>query len=207
MNKTIKIILIILVFIVLSIILHFNPVENFRDKLSLLDSLYQGTVLTITSKRGNLDITIEGEDYGRTPTSIENLDPGQYLIELEKDTESEDLYEKETFLVNLYPNTESIISLEIAPRGFKSGHILYYTSSTSNLEKEGELSINTNVNESQIYIDEQSVRGKTHHLESGEYEVDIRAKGYESIEFPIIIREGYNLNADVYLLPIPISFD
>ncbi len=207
MSNTIKIILIILGLILLSVILHFNPLENLVGKVPFLGGLYDKTVLTITSKRGTLNITIDDKDYGQTPTSIEDLKPGQYTVRLERDTDSEDLYEEESFLINLYPNTESIISLEIAPEGFKSGHILYYTSNTNDLDNRGELTITSNAHNTDIYINKTNIQENTQFLEPGEYEIKAQAKGYEPIEFPVIIREGYNLNTDIYMLPIPVDFD
>jgi hypothetical protein len=40
-----------------------------------------------------------------------------------------------------------------------------------------------------------------------EYNLQITADGYESLDIPILIEEGYLLNVKTYLFPIPIIFD
>ncbi len=209
MNKFAKIILIIFAFVIFGLLLHFNVFENLFTKLPFVKNFYDNSVLTINTRRGNARVTLNGVEYGETPQSISNLSEGEYLVELDKITESGDIYQKQTFYIELYNNTEAIIDIEIAPENFKSGHILYYSPLSKTFEKNGALTLRSDVNDYEVLINNQEIPKEdivSYQLSPAEYDVQVTSQGYESLEFPIIIREGYNLNVRVYLLPIPIEF-
>jgi hypothetical protein len=209
MNKTARILLIIFSIIALATILHFVPsTEKLLSRAPIIREFYNNTVLIVTTSKGRANVSVNGKSYGQTPLTIENLGEGRHLVELEKVTESEGVYEKQHFYVNLHRNTESIVDIEIAPDNFKSGYILFYASAPRNVDGKGYLTVQSDLNNYVIFLNKESMGNQSsHQLTPGEYLLRVEAKGYESIEFPVIVREGYNLNTKVYLLPIPINFE
>lgn len=208
MSKLWKIILIIIVFLLLGLLLHYGIFEKIVERTPLVKNIYQNSLLTVNTRRGVAKISLNGIDYGQTPQTITNLSEGEYLVELEKISETT-IYPKETFFIELHRNTEAVIDIEIAPGGFKSGHILYYSPMPKALSKNGALTLRGDIKNYDIFINDSKVDPEeilSYQLTPNEYDIKVVAKGYESLEFPIIIREGYNLNVRVYLLPIPIAF-
>ncbi len=205
MAKFLKITSILLIFLALGVSMHFGVFSN----LPLVRDFHKNAVLTVNTRRGVADIYLDGVDYGQTPTSITNLAQGGYTVELEKITESSDTYPKQSFYIELYRNTEAVIDIEIAPNNFKSGHILFYAPIPKTFNQEGAISIRSDLRDYEIRINNERVEQKnviTYKLKPGEYEIEVSSDGYESIEFPAIVREGYDLNVRVYLLPIPMNF-
>ncbi len=208
MNKSVKIILIILAFLGLGILLHFGVFEKLLSYTPFVKNLYNNSVLTINTRNGIAEVTINGQEYGQTPQSISNLPEDKYLVELEKITEEKDTYKKQSFYIELFRNTEAIVDIEIGPDDFKSGHILYYSDMGKSLNKNGALTIRSDINDYEVLINDDKVSKDklfSYQLKPNEYKIKVISNGYESLEFPIIIREGFNLNVRVYLLPIPIK--
>ena len=209
MNKTAKTLLIIFGVIGLATILHFAPSwDKLLNRVPIFGELYGNTVLIITTSKGRANVYVNEKSYGQTPLTIENLGEGRHLVELEKVTEYEDIYEKQQFYVNLHRNTESIIDMEIAPNNFKSGYILYYTTAPRKADGKGYLTVQSDLNNYSIFLNQENMGNQSsYQLAPGEYELRAEAEGYESLEFPVIVREGYNLDTTIYLLPIPIDFE
>ncbi len=208
MSKLWKIILIILVFLLLGLSLHYGIFEKIVERTPLVKNIYQNSLLSVNTRRGIANIFLNEVDYGQTPQTITNLSEGEYLVELEKVSETT-IYPKESFYIELHRNTEAVVDIEIAPEGFKSGHILYYSPMPKALSKDGALTLRSDIENYEVFIDDSKVDSEdilSYQLDPNEYDIKVVAKGYESLEFPIIIREGYNLNIRVYLLPIPIAF-
>ena len=44
-------------------------------------------------------------------------------------------------------------------------------------------------------------------LNDGEYQIKVEAGGYQEIQIPVFVREGYQLNLKIYQFPIPIGSD
>ena len=78
-NKTALFIIIFV--IVLAISFYFIPVGKLLSKLPILNSFYNNTSLEIITQKGKAKIWIDGESYGETPTTVENLPEGTYTIE------------------------------------------------------------------------------------------------------------------------------
>ncbi len=205
MAKFLKITSIILVFLALGASMHFGIFSN----LPIIRDFQKNAVLTVNTRRGVADIYLDGVDYGQTPTSITNLAQGGYTVELKKITENPDIYPTQSFYIELYRNTEAVIDIEIAPNDFKSGHILFYAPIPRTFNQEGAISVRSELRDYEIRINDERVDKENiigYSLEPGEYEIKVSSDGYEPIEFPAIVREGYDLNIRVYLLPIPINF-
>ena len=205
MGKFLKISLIILGFLLLGLFLHF---ELFY-KLPFANKLQDNAVLSINTRRGIATVYLDGVDKGETPLTIPNLPEGGHTVELEKVSENSEIYPKQNFYVELYPNTEAVIDVEIAPDSFKSGHILYYSPLAGRAGQEGAISIrgdlpNYNVKIGGMEIEKSEL--SSYKLEPKEYDIVVSAKGFEPLEFPAIVREGYDLNIRIYLLPIPMDF-
>lgn len=210
MKKFTLILLAIILLIGVSVALYFVPFKELASSLPLLKEIYNNTELTINTPKGKATIYVDGQEYGETPTTISNLKEGTHLIELERITESPNAYKKQSFYIDLYRNTESIIDVEIGPKDFLSGYIVYYSVAPKSGNSEGFMTLKVNTNDYKIKVDgeEQTVeQSKTQIIKAGQHELEISAKTYESVKFPIIIREGYNLNVQAYLLPIPIKLD
>jgi hypothetical protein len=209
MNKTAKItILIIITFtVIISAVFFTRRPENFLRDLPYFEDLYKNTNLTINSRNGTFEVKIEGEDYGQTPVEVNNLAEGQYRIELDRVTDNENsFYEPQTFFIDLYRDTEAFVDLEIGPSDYKSGYILYYTPAPKSDSETGYLSVQSNASEAEIYIDNEyysSLPIKVEEFAMGDYNLKIKEDGYEEVEVPIIIRDGFNLNVNTHLMPIP----
>ncbi len=205
MNRIWKSTLILLAFLVLGLLIHFGFFESILKNFSFLGH-YNNSVLTVNTRRSNAKILLNGVDYGQTPQSITNLPEGEYLVELERVSETP-IYLKESFFVELHSNTEAVVDIEIAPEGFKSGHILYYTPIVP--DNIGAISMRGDIDKYDIFINKEKFDSEDllfYKLKPKEYTIEVSSEGYESLEFPVIVREGYNLNIRVYLLPIPVSF-
>jgi hypothetical protein len=209
--KRIKTALIIIASILtLSILIYFAPLEGLASKIPFLNRFYTNTTLEIVTINGKANVKINNEEYGETPLTINELNPGDYTIELEKISDTENFYQKETLGVKLTKNTTSRVEVEIGPAGILHGAILYYTPQSSLENQQGSLSILCDIEESKIYLDEEYIKQTpliARTLTAKEYELKIAAEGYETLTIPILIEEGYLLNVKAYLFPIPITFE
>lgn len=211
MKKYLLIILIALLLTIPISVLIFSRSE--KDLLSMLPfakDLYTKSSLTISTDKGVASVNIDGEDMGETPLELTDMEPGSHTVTLTRDGgEGSDFYKSHTFFVDLQPNTEAIIDIEIGPNDNLSGYVLFYTPTPSSRE-EGFFTINGNPEEALLNIDGKFYAALPISAESikpGDYNFEIEKEGYESTDFPVIIREGLNLNITTYLMPIPIKLD
>jgi hypothetical protein len=210
MKKLKTVLIVIFSIVAISILVYFLPTENLFTKLPFSERFYRNTTLEIVTINGKAKVTIDGKDYGETPVNINELTPGDYNITLERISDAENFYQTETFNVKLTKNTTSRIEVEIGPAGIIHGAVLYYTEQNSLDKENGLLTILSDIEGSKIYLDgeylkEVPVVAQT--LSSKEYDLEVNAEGYENLEIPILIEEGYLLNVKTYLFPIPIIFD
>jgi len=209
MNRNKTALLIISFVILFSLFLFFVPVKDIFSKIPIISKFYNNTTLEVVTQKGKARIWIDGEDYGETPAKIEDLPEGKYVIELEKIVEEESFYEKQSFQIELTKNTSARIDLEMGPDSLLQGSILYYTPSKISSD-DGFLTITSNVEDAKIYLDKEFVKQapvSNISLKDNQYEVKISSNGYESVEIPIFIRSGYQLNLKTYHFPIPVSFE
>lgn len=196
--------------IAVSILIYFLPTEGLASKIPFLNRFYTNTILEVITINGKAKVKIDGEEYGETPLTINELSPGDYTIELEKISSVKDFYNTESVNVRLTKNTTTRVEIEIGPAGILHGAILYYSPQNSLTERDGSLSILSDIESSKIYLDGEYIK-KTpviaHTLTAKEYELEVRAEGYETLTLPILVEEGYLLNVKTYLFPIPIIFD
>ena len=205
MSKSVKITLIVIAFLILGTLMHFGAFSN----LPFIQNFHENAVLTINTRRGTSNVYLDGKDYGQTPTSITNLSQGNYNVELEKITEGDGIYPTQSFYIELYRGTEAVIDVEIGPDNFKSGHVLFYSPTPVTFGQKGSISIRSNTSDYELFINNERInedRVISYRLEPDEYDLRVTSQGYESLEFPVIVRDGYDLNIRVYLLPIPIAF-
>jgi len=196
--------------LILSVLYFFLPTEKILQRLPFISEIYNNTSLTISSKKGKAEVKINNKNYGETPVSIDNLPEGSYTVELNKISAEENFYETSSFQVELFRNTESLIEIEIAPKGLQSGYVMYYTKSPGTTKEKGHITLAASPSISNIYLDDEffsSNPANAVELKTREYQIRVSADGYEEIRFPVIIREGYNLNIRSYLLPIPITME
>ncbi len=209
--KKIKTALIVIVSIIaISILIYFTPIESLASKIPFLNRFYTNTTLEIVTINGKSNVQIDGEEYGETPLTVNELNPGDYIVELEKISDSKDFYQKQSVNIKLTKNTTSRIEVEIGPAGILHGAILYYTPQSSLDNQQGSLSILCDIEKSKIYLDDEYIKQTpliARSLTAKEYELKLVADGYESLTIPVLIEEGYLLNVKAYLFPIPITFE
>ncbi|HCC67771.1 TPA: hypothetical protein DEP90_00980 [Patescibacteria group bacterium] len=210
MKKFKSVLIITLSIIALSILIYFLPIDGLISRIPFINRFYSNTILEVVSINGKAKVSIDGEEYGDTPLTISDLNQGNYTIQLERISDTQNFYNKQTFNIKLTKNTTSRIEIEIGPAGILHGSILYYTPQ-NNYEKDiGTLSVLCDVEESKIYIDDEYVKQVpliAHELSAKEYNLEVSINNYESLEIPILIENGYLLNVKAYLFPIPVNFN
>jgi hypothetical protein len=210
MKKFKTVLIIILSIIAVSILIYFIPTEGLASKVPFLNRFYTNTILEIITINGKAKVTIDGEEYGETPLTINELSPGDYTVELERISDSVDFYNKQTLNVKLTKNTTSRIEIEIGPAGILHGAILYYSPQNNLDRNEGSLSVLCDVEDSKVYLDGEYLKQApviADSMNAKGYDLQLGAEGHEDLDIPILIEEGYLLNVKAYLFPIPIIFD
>lgn len=210
MKKSKTALIIAISILVLSVFFYIVPFDSILGNIPFIKTIYNNTILSVNLKNGDATVLIDGKDYGETPLNIEDLERGEHTILLHKISDSEGFYEDHSFDIFLAENTEARIDLEIGPDDILHGIILYYTSIPRNSEEEGIVTITSSPLGSDISLDGESL-GQTpltgHQLNKGQYSVKIFREGYEEVEAPIIVREGYHLNIKAFLFPIPLTLE
>ncbi len=201
----------ITIFLILavSVLLYFIPINQLIGKLPFVNRFYNNTTLEISTKAGVAKIWINGEDYGETPASIEDLPEGSYLIELQKIADEEAFYKKHSFQIELIRNTSARIDLEMGPEDLLHGVILYYTPIRTTSD-EGFLTVISNVDNSRIFLDGEFLKVSpitNLGLREGQYEIKVLAPGHEEVEVPVLLQNNYVLNLKTFLFPIPVHFE
>lgn len=196
--------------IALSIILYFFPLATLLGKLPFVNKFYNNTTIEIVSQNSKSKVWINGEEYGETPVTVEDLPEGKYLIELSRISSEEFFYQKQSFNIELSKNTSARIDIEIGPEDILQGTILYYTPVKTIIKGKGYITVTSNAEDAKIYIDKEFTDTSplsNYALMDGQYQVKVTANGYEEIEIPVIVREGYQLNLKTYHYPIPIILE
>lgn len=210
MNKRKSSLLILLLIVALSLFFFFVPLENLVKNIPLIKGFYQNTTLEVTTPNGKALVRIKGKEYGETPVNIQNLVSGKYEVELIRSSQQEGFYKPQTFNIKLTKNTTSRINMEIGPGDNLHGILLYYTESNLTESGKGKITITSNVDNTKIYIDDEYLKNTpvtNIGLDSKEYNIVLRSDGYEQLQFPVVVRDGYTLNIQAYLFPTPITFD
>ena len=210
MKRTKTALVIIGLLVVFSVFFYFVPIETILSKIPIIKDFYNNTTLSINSKNGECSVTINGEDYGETPLDLANLTSGEYTVVLSKVSDSEGFYKEHSFDIYLAQNTESRIDVEIGPNDLLYGVVLYYTAIPKGTEGTGLLTITSSPLDTEIEVDGEYLSDSPlsgYELTKGEYSITISKEGYEAVEAPVIIREGYHLNVRAFLLPIPLILE
>lgn len=196
--------------IIVSALFFTRSGEWYLRYLPYFKESYKNSSLSVTTRKGIASIEINDKAYGETPLVAENLEEGRYEVKLTKKVSSdqESFYDEVVLFVDLYKNTEAIIDIEIGPEGYKAGYLLYYTPAPQASTQTGFLTVKSSAVDAQMLLD-GDLYGKlpisVDELEEGEYKITVSANGFESIEVPIIVRQGYNLNVNTFLLPVPVN--
>lgn len=206
MNILKSAIIVIISLLIISVVIYFIPFEAILSRIPIFSNLYNNTSLNINSRNGKAVIKINGENYGETPLSTNNLKPGEYEIEMERISNQPEFYEKKILKVTLERGTETIIDYELGPKGISSGYILYYTRAYKSVSNKGLLTVLVDQGKANILLDDEFYNAtpvNSTELSSKNYQLKITKEGYEDLSFPIIIRNGYNLNIQASLYPLP----
>lgn len=196
--------------ITLSVIAYFIPFSEILPKIPLIGKLYSNTSITINSRNGKAVIKINEKEYGETPQTITDLPEGNYSIEMTRIADGAYFYKPKTISLELTRNTEAVVDIEIGPNEITAGYLLYYTPSPLSSKGNGYLSISSTPELSDVYLEGEFLLKTpitSYEIKEGNYTLKIIKEGYEEIEFPIVIRQGYNLNIISYLYPIPINIE
>jgi hypothetical protein len=210
MKKRKTALIIAIAVIVVSIILYFVPLSEILSKLPLINRFYDNTTVEVVSENGKASVTINGKDYGQTPTTAENLPAGKYTIELQKVADSSAFYQKQVFEIELAKNTSARVDLEFGPGDTLNGTILYYTQASQVSSGDGLITITSTAPNAKVYIDgeyKSTAPVSNLELKDNQYQIKVTAQGYEDIEIPVLVRSGYQLNLKTYHFPIPVNFD
>lgn len=195
--------------LVLSILLYFFPPKQLIGKLPFLNRFYNNTTIEVITQKGKAKVWINEKDYGETPVTASDLPEDNYLIEIEKIAPENSFYKKHSFNIELAKNTSARIDMEIGPEELLHGTILYYTPRKTSAQK-GYLVVTTNAADSKISVNGEFMkRGSLTNIElnDGEYQIKVEAEGYQEVQIPVFVRDGYQLNLKIYQFPIPIGSD
>lgn len=209
MTNSKKLLFIILGIFLLSVLLYFLPLNNLLGKIPILDRFYNNTSLEIVTQKGKAKVWIDGKDYGETPTTVQDLPEGSYLVELEKISDEKFFYEKQSIQITLTRNTSARIDLEIGPQNILHGVIIYYTPIKTSSDN-GMLTVISNVDGAKVFLDKEFLKASpvsNLSLRENQYQVKVTAEGHEEIDVPIVISKNYSLNLKTYHFPIPTTFD
>lgn len=206
MNTVKTAIIILILLIAVSLIVYFIPFDKALSYIPYFNKLYNNTSLTVNSKNGKSTVSVNGKDYGQTPVTITDLNSGEYDVVLTRISESKDSYQPLNVRITLEKGAESIIDMEIGPSGIAAGYILYYTKSLTSSNNSGLITLLSQPEDSNIYIDDEILGKapiKATKLNAKNYQIKISKQGYEDLSFPVIVRNGYNLNIQTTLYPLP----
>jgi hypothetical protein len=210
MKKLKSVLAIIFSILAISILIYFLPLDGISNKIPFLNRFYNNTILEVISINGKAKVSIDGKEYGETPLTINDLNQGDYKVEIERIADTTDFYKKQTFTVKLTKNTTSRIEIEIGPAGILHGSILYYTPQPNLKKNTGTLSVLCDLEGAKVSLDEEYIKQVpiiAKELTSKEYNIEVSLNGYESLEIPILIEDGYLLNVKAFLFPIPVNFN
>jgi len=199
----------IFLILAISVLLYFIPINQLIGKLPFINRFYNNTTLEISTKAGVARVWVNGKDYGETPTKIEDLPEGSYLVELQKVIEEEAFYKKHSFQIELTRNTSARIDLEIGPEDLLHGAILYYTPIRTTSD-EGFLTVISDVNNSRVFLDGEFLKVSpvtNLGLRESQYEIKVLAPGHEEVKVPVLLRNNYVLNLKTFHFPIPVEFE
>lgn len=209
MTNSKKLLFIILGIFLLSVLLYFLPLNSLLGQIPILDRFYNNTSLEIVTQKGKAKVWIDGKDYGETPTTVQDLPEGSYLVELEKISDEKFFYEKQSIQITLTRNTSARIDLEIGPQNILHGVIIYYTPIKTSSDN-GMLTVISNVDGAKVFLDKEFLKASpvsNLSLRENQYQVKVTAEGHEEIDVPIVISKNYSLNLKTYHFPIPTTFD
>lgn len=210
MKRTKTALIITISILVLSLAFYFVPFDTILGRIPFVKEIYNNTTLNINLKNGDANVKINGKDHGKTPLAIDNLASGEYTIVLSKISDSEVFYEDHSFDIYLAQNTEARIDVEIGPNSLLHGIVLYYTSIPKGSENTGLLTVTSSPLDSKISLDAESLSNTPlsgYLLTKGQYTIKMSKTGYEGIEAPVVVREGYHLNVKGFLFPIPLTLE
>lgn len=213
MKKFLIALTIFFLFGAVTILLVLAPAGNPLENLPIVGQLYKNTSLTINFPKGRATILVNDKNYGETNQTITDLPEGTHTVKLTRissDTNASKFYQDASFIVELKNNTETIINTEIGPSGVIAGYVLYYTDAPADSSNNGFINIISVPETTNIYLDDDFVSKtpvKLQKFKAGNYTLKAVSEGYESLEFPIILRSNYNLNINLYLFPIPMVIE
>ncbi len=194
------------ILILFSVASYFIPYEQLINQLPYVKDFYNNTSITVNSKNGKAVISINGQGYGETPVNVHDLAAGDYDVLITRVSTSTDFYPPKSVRITLERGTEAVIDMELGPEGITSGYTLYYTKSSQTSSSEGFMTISSDPTDSNVYLDDnllQKAPINALKLSAKNYQLKVTHDGYEAITFPIIVRNGYNLNIVASLYPIP----
>lgn len=210
MKKWKTALIIFVAILLLSILLFFLKPEDILKHIPIIKNLYQNTTLDISTPYGKAQVIINEKEYGETPLNIQSLVAGEYDVSLKRISTEEGFYKTHTFKVTLTKNSITRINMEIGADDTLHGTVLYYTEDKNPVSNKGKLTITDNSLNSKIYMNSEFLKSTpitNFEINEGEYDILFQSEGYEDLQLPVIVRNGYILNIKGYLMPIPIILE
>lgn len=223
--KKVTIFIVLLVFCVLLAI--WSPWTSLRFTLSSLFGIKQASEvagLQVISLSGDLEVLLDGEKIGEatsdaTPFIIDNIQPGDHLLTLQKISEIENAYWKFSKVINFNKGTTVAASFNLGPtEEFSEGHLIYFTEN-QNPENKKNLVISLNVKDANLTLnDEDPIQFEGTILSreiplTQQHSVLLHKDGYDDLQFNILPATqedrdkllGLILNIDAHLLLKPVD--
>ncbi len=201
LKNLLKALILILVIIVLAI---FRP----WTYISLLPLIGPKAALTVNATAGRAEVYLNDEKVGDTPYSAEDLQPGDYKLEIRRVSEQEGFYEPYTKQIHLESDTRTFVETEIGPSiQFSSVKLMYYQKNNS---EKASIFISSTPTDSTVWIDDLKY-GTTplsnESINEGTHSIKIEKDGYIESQSQIQARNGYTLIVEFNLLAKPIELE
>ena len=192
-----------------TVMIIFRVDQKVVSQLPWFEDLNPNGTITVLGRNGSYSVSLDGKELGSAPLDSSEVDSGNHTVNLTRDGKENVFYEPATFFVNVQSGTESIIDIEIAPDGYLHGYELYYTPLTLTDSEKGGLTVNSDPADADVFINGElkGNEGVFQELREGSYTVTVNRDSYESIEVPVVITKGLNLNVNAHLLPIPTNLE
>jgi len=168
------------------------------------DKLKGSAGLTVEVISGDAQVTVDGKPAGATPLSSNEIKPGKNTVTIKNDTRQ---YQTTIDFLPATKDTLHVVGI-IRDLGtsdtFSSGQEFWFEKDTTG----NVLKIISEPSGATVYLDNTEI-GTTpftsNIISPGGYDIRISYSGYESQDTRVNVQEGYTVNGNVKLFPIPIK--
>lgn len=182
--------------------------------------------LQVYSLSGNIQIYVDNQLKGEvtpeeSPYFVDNIDPGQHLIKLERKSEKESAYWTFNKLVTFEKGTNVVVSYNLGPSEvFSEGHIIYAVNKDYT-KTETSINVLLNINEFNIQFDSLPIEKISFNEYSSlldltrQHSIKLSKPGFEQLEFVILPSsqeerdklKNYNIMIEAHLMYQPVNVE